>query len=498
MSSINSNYLILPQSYYQTSQIPSAPAFRRGVESSPLPAQATQPSQLSYPPDTVEISAANKIKKPKEKMSTGAKVGVTALGVLGSLAIGAVCFAKHQSGKLTKLYNEKMQLVNLAEKIDFKEAKTVEEGIKFAKDVLKIGEVDSNFTLDAINYANRGLVDVSNANKGKLFVPKKMHFVDAKDEYSACVIQTIDAPNFGELYINSRNFDNKNLDEWLKGSLGLNEKEVAETAKKTTDTNKKQFTYFVQPDNHTKDLLSRYRKDTNSLTVTEKRELKQTLINASEIRDAHVKRAPLTTLNIWKNDLTKAGIKVDVEEFKKLSTEKQAEQLNELLSQLHEKIGKNLGVPVPFVTARKTIYHEMGHLQDFAKNLKELDLKHWKFSWSEAWKEADKNVKEGHLFKNNHSAEIDHVDNRWGGLTYSGYKELFEKNPAKFKKRYPDLYEFLTNQEYQQTAGKVSEYAQTSIGEFIAETYAKMVRGDKIPNDVMKLYEKYNGPKLGG
>lgn len=52
-------------------------------------------------------------------------------------------------------------------------------------------------------------------------------------------------------------------------------------------------------------------------------------------------------------------------------------------------------------------------------------------------------------------------------------------------------------QEYQQAAGKVSEYAQTSIGEFIAETYAKMVRGDKITDDVMKLYEKYNGPKLG-
>ena len=146
----------------------------------------------------------------------------------------------------------------------------------------------------------------------------------------------------------------------------------------------------------------------------------------------------------------------------------------------------------------ETIYHEMGHLQDFAKNLKELDLKHWNFSLSEIWKEADKNVKEGHPFKRNNSTEIEHVDNRWGGLTYSGYKELFEKDPAKFKKRYPDLYEFLTNQEYQQSAGKVSDYAQTSIGEFIADTYAKMVRGDKIPDDVMKLYEKYNGPKLGG
>ena len=54
-----------------------------------------------------------------------------------------------------------------------------------------------------------------------------------------------------------------------------------------------------------------------------------------------------------------------------------------------------------------------------------------------------------------------------------------------------------TNQDYQQSAGKVSSYAQTSIGEFIAETYAKMVRGEKIPDDVMTLYNKYNGPKLG-
>ena len=119
----------------------------------------------------------------------------------------------------------------------------------------------------------------------------------------------------------------------------------------------------------------------------------------------------------------------------------------------------------------------MGHLQDYAKNLKELDLKQWKLA---------------------SNTDVEQVGNHWGRLGSNGYKELFEKNPTKFKKRYPDLYEFLTNQEYQQTAGKVSGYAQTGIGEFIAETYAKMVHGDKIPDDVMKLYEKYNGPKLGG
>ena len=64
MTSINSSYLILPQNYYQTSQTPCAPVFRGGVEPNPLPAQATQP--LSYPPDTVEISAKDKIQKQQK------------------------------------------------------------------------------------------------------------------------------------------------------------------------------------------------------------------------------------------------------------------------------------------------------------------------------------------------------------------------------------------------------------------------------------------------
>lgn len=129
----------------------------------------------------------------------------------------------------------------------------------------------------------------------------------------------------------------------------------------------------------------------------------------------------------------------------------------------------------------------MGHLQDFAKNLKELDIKQWKIP---SFKEAYNNVKKG----KKDDSSVMHVDNRWGGLTYKGYNDLFLKNPEKFKKRYPDLYEFLTNQESQQAAGRISAYAQTSIGEFIAEVYARMVRGDKIPDEVMKLYKKYNGP----
>ena len=468
-----------------------------GVTPSPLSAQATQP--LSYPPDTIELSAENKIKaqnqKKKQGMSTAAKAGVTALGVLGGLAIGVVCFAKHQSGKLTKLYNEKMQLQNLAEHIDFKEAKTVEEGIKFAKEVLKIGEVDSNFTLDAINFANRSITKVSNANKGKLFIPKKMHYVNKNEDCVAAVIQDIESKNFGELYINSHYFDNNFLDKSLKEMfkvLGITKKATSEATEKVAQETKNELRYNAKLDKHTIELVHKFKNDPNSLTITEKRDLRCTILEAYSKGIGKLERAPLSTLMAWKSQLEEAGIKVDVDAFKKLNTEKQAEKLKELLIQFQNKKG-SIGFSVPFIHADYMIYHEMGHLQDFAKNLKELDLKRWKLP---SFKDTYNDAKNGR--KHVSDAGVQQVDNRWGGLTYSGYEELFKKDPAKFKKRCPDLYEFLTNQEYQQTAGKVSAYAQTSIGEFIAETYARMVRGDKIPDDVMKLYEKYNGPKLGG
>lgn len=497
MSAINNYYSKFSQNYYQMPKVQTAPAFRANFTVSN---QQTQPD-LSNPTDTAEISGKNKNQKPKEKISSFQKVGITALGVIGGLAAVAVCFAKHQTNRLTKLYNEKMQLVNLAEKIDFKEAKTVEEGIKFAKDVLKISEVDSNFTLDAINYANRGFVDVSNANKGKLFIPKKMLYKDLKEDTLAHVIKNVESENFGEFAINKKFFDDKKINEIINKSLFYEDK--TQIFKFNSDCKIKTYLYNgipIIPSKDVEKLIEKYYKNPNELNINDKRLLCWSLNNGFDKLYAKFERYPLDTIKKHQQYFEKElNININIVDLAKKTTKEQEEILENWTNEIFKKKNSSkITVKMDLYSPTETIYHEMGHLQDFAKNLKELDLKHWKFSLSEIWKEADKNVKEGHPFKRNNSAEIEHVDNRWGGLTYSGYKELFEKDPAKFKKRYPDLYEFLTNQEYQQTAGKVSDYAQTSIGEFIADTYAKMVRGDKIPDDVMKLYEKYNGPKLGG
>ena len=60
---------------------------------------------------------------------------------------------------------------------------------------------------------------------------------------------------------------------------------------------------------------------------------------------------------------------------------------------------------------------------------------------------------------------------------------------------------FVNSQEKQQIASRVSIYATKSPVEFVAETYAELIKrtlhgGKKLPDDVMKLYAEYKGPVL--
>lgn len=56
--------------------------------------------------------------------------------------------------------------------------------------------------------------------------------------------------------------------------------------------------------------------------------------------------------------------------------------------------------------------------------------------------------------------------------------------------------EFVDSKSMQNTARKVSRYAQTSPLEFVAETYAGLIDGRTFDNDVMALYKKYGGPAV--
>jgi hypothetical protein len=451
------------------------------------------PSKLERNPQSDVVELQNKQQQiQKNKLSPFQKTGLLVAGSLGTIILGGIAIAKHQTNKLEKLYKENIVFKNLAEHIDFKEATTVEEGIKFAKEVLGIEKVDKDFTLEAINFANKGLIDVSNANKGSLFIPKQLRFMELEGETIAQVNRDVESNRFGELAINKKYFDNEFLTDYLDKFHKIRKYAPSTNNSGNIYTGRSILDGFVA--DWGKDftmLMNKYASNANNLSMNEKRQILLQSWNMSNLFDGLTYRAPFNTIKKLAKNLEDVGINVNIDEIAKLSTKEQVQKLKDLSLDYYNKTGKRIGIKFPNFVECHTIYHEMGHLQDFAKNLKNLDIKQWKLpSFKEIWK--DTKAKKGHV----DNTEIEHVANRWSGLTYGDMKNMFSTKPGKFKKKYPDLYEFLTNQESQQTAGKISSYAQTSIGEFIAETYAEIIAGKKIPEDVMKLYEKYNGPKL--
>ena len=454
------------------------------------------PKTKPYPNDSVELSGKQENKT--EKTSKLKKIVIGTGAVITAIFGTAILMARHQGNKIAKLYENKLIISNLPEKLEFKEAKTIEEGIKFAKEILGIKEVDKDFTLEAINTANRGLVDVSNANKGKLFIPTKLGFQAPKskdDDYLAYVVKDINSPNFGNMVINKNYFDEKVLDKEIKDFLYNKNGEKFFRLNKDTEsiaTVLKVGCVRPFPSSDLMKLAEGFYQDSSKLSIYDKQKLFYSLQYGTDSA-LGVLRSPLEHIRslAWaKRHLFNETI--NIEEVCKLSNEKQAEILKNMVQKLEDS-GSYWKFRYNIENPETTIYHEMGHLQDFARNLKELDVKQWYINFKQIWKDAWHKTKTGEDLSR---VGVEEVDNRWGTINKDYYEKLLKEKPEKFKKLYPDLYEFVTNQEIQQTAGKVSWYSQTGIGEFIAETYKDMMSKKKIPDDVMQLYRKYKGPEL--
>lgn len=452
--------------------------------------QKTEP----YPNDSVEFSIEKKKKMPFWEKT------VISVGTFCAAFVGVgLLILKHQGNRIKKLYDEKLILSNLKENIVFKKANTVEEGIKFAKEELGIKEVDKNFTLEAINTANKGLVDVSNAHKGKVFMPHALKFTSPTDKYDyiAAVQMNINNPEFGNMYINKYYFDEKFLDEEIKKRLYNNKGPIFEFDSDMVALCNPVWDKYVLA-NPSKDLavlIDSYYKDAKGLSIEQKRDLFYSLSYGKDAARRSF-RDPLGTFKIiektQKEFLEKNKITINYDELSKLKYSELKDKLNELLSEM-KKDGRYLIKNFEISSPIQTIYHEMGHLQDAAKNLKELDLKQWKFDWKGEWNSIRNKGKTGEV---TNRVDVNEIDNRWGSVWDDEMKKLYIEKPEKFKKYYPDLYEFLGNKDIQQTAGKISSYSQTGIGEFIAETYARMISGKNISEEVMNLYRKYKGPEL--
>jgi len=455
----------------------------------------TPPNFNELPQDTVQI-AGKETTAQKKKLSKGAKWAIGIGGTFAALVTAALLYSRHQYAKISKIYKEKLITKTFKEKLDFKEAKSIEEAIKYAKETLGIKEVDKDFSLEALNTVNKGVTDVVNKSIGQeVFLPTKYTYTnkalngEIEATYTAFTSKDINSKCFGQIGINKNYFDDSYLTKQLKELFHLDSKAAEKTTKEVAE--KSPYRFHCKADKQYHELVAKFKKDPNSLSIKEKRILlfankknRQWAI-ASQIGD-RVKVLEELEQQTGKN-------LYDKEVFKKLTFEEQLEKLKTILkdNELQYEISIHLS------DGTETIYHELGHLQDYAKNLKELDCAKWKpLDLKKIWHDAENKVQNG--VKATDRYGIDEIRNHWGGSEYKGYKELLKKDPKKFKKLYPDLYEHLTNQDIHKTAGKISAYAQTGIGEFIAETYAKMICGEKLPDDVITLYKKYNGPIIAG
>ncbi len=396
------------------------PVFR-GVQNQPQPVSVPQPNvNLQTPPDTMSFKATEHIqtKPKKEGLSTGTKwaigLGLTALAVGGYLLTRGRAKIK-PSTLTTEQIAEKLKITELPAHIDFKEAKTLDEAIKYSKDVLKISNVDDNFSLEALNWVNRGLTDVSNANKGRAKMPNGLELGSlSKNTPStgtslAGISVSLDE-SFGVLRVEKRLFEGGSLNELLKKDLFTHDGDkVYNIVNGSLTTRMCSNGNPIVPDDELFKLIDRYYKNPSKLNNKEKRQIYFGLAHPSRYETVRYKDKLLTELIHSPSD----GI--------------------------------------------MNIYHEQGHLQDMAKN------------YLEAFKQK-------------------------GGVTIRWNRR--DQLTQEFIEQTPILKQFFSEAE-QNTIGKVSNYAKDGIGEFIAETYAKLVKGIKLDDDVMALYKKYGGPALG-
>lgn len=357
-------------------------------------------------------------------------------GIIGGIGVGALIAFYIAKGKFT-------EAKKLAESIDFKPAQTIEEAIEFGKKHLGIRSYTGFEAKDieVINWVNEGLVNTSNKMKGKLRMPKDIVYTEDLGETTLAGVVTEKGEYEGWFGINKKIFDNvdKSITEVLDVLKEGNWIEIKNNCLSGCYRLKKQS---VQP------LAEQFEKyQAGSLSFNDKIDFWNSL---SVLRNttSSLKYSPF---NFIKQSLAipeikticeNKGLVTNLENIKAMTTDEQFNLLKEILT-------LNQGVRIQFDVNNKsafsTIYHEMGHIQDMTPRCLTTD----KYNYD-----------------------------------YSKYSD--------------ELKAWVDNQENMQIANRVSEYASHGPGEFIAETFARMIQGNKLPDEVLALYKKLKGPDVPG
>lgn len=387
------------------------------------------------PPEQKPDEFVNSNKKPNSNKNLLLGIGA-GLAAAGSIGTVIYLIMHGKVGKATQL----------AEHIDFKPAQTIEEAIQFGKDNLKIKKY-KGFTendLEVLNFINEGLTNVSNKLKGTIRLPKTIKYKDIKDSTLAQV-----GPFSKSFELNKNIFGN--MDKTIKDILKpIEESGLIKVS--ITENNKMKYSFLKAFDeNSIKPLIRQIAnyKCGNCKTLKEKVDLYNSLGVLLDTFNA-AKKSPFRIIKqlienpAVKEACQKSGISTDLEKIKTLSL---AEQ-NQIVAQIFAKTGikASLSFNIKDNSEFHAIYHELGHLQDVQPRC------------------------------------FDTTDNH--NFEYSKY-------PKELKK-------WVDNGADIQTANRVSEYASHGEGEFVAETFAKLMDGAKLPDDVIELYKRVKGPAIPG
>ncbi|MBQ7126593.1 hypothetical protein IJO12_05860 [bacterium] len=436
----------------------TAPNFRGET---PYPDTKTSGVSLSnpLPADTVSFKANEETVATKEKkgLSKGAKWGI-GIGTVALTGVGLFFALRKNLKNVTKIeefFDKNIKLSNLPEKIEYKEAKTVDEAIEFTKKTFGIKHIigkKQDITLDAMNYINEGLTNVANANKGKIFIPTFIDFDRKMSENTLAGIYLLpQCYHFGTLSINPSFFNKEKLAKNIIFDLKM--------------VSPRNFPVKYNTSPKYNELFNKAKSDINSLTTSELRYIFDVQQEFFQKGVSIEKSDTTAALKIFKTELENANIKFDIDEINKIKDKKlRFEKVSNILKEYQDKTGKTLTCNID-VSPHETLYHEIGHAMDLAKNYKTY-------------------IKEFTETRQDHFVSIFNSD----------MMKLFKENPEKFKLKYPKAFEFLTNQDVQSTANSLRFYSATGIGDFIADVYAKMIAGEKLSDDVLALYKKYNGP----
>lgn len=395
-----------------------------------------------YPQDSVEIDGKKKGFSNGQKLRIG--FGMAALPAKALSFRGKIGAA--QEG-----------VVKLAEHIDFVPAKTIQEAIEFAKTKLGVKNYDDSMSLDVMNWVNEGLTNINNVRKCKAKLFDTIRY-DCNSCYLCYVDNNIEEPKLGAILNISKKHTKK-----MGKDINLSIDFCIDNNILYRDENKKillkPFYNCGKISDHFIEKLNKFNDNPSSFSLIDRVELNEYFNSIWNKRVNFFESPYLNLKQILKNESIQETLLAhsklpDLKQIERLPALQQKNVLEDIINNYID-LDHGIHLDYPAVNTLEIIYHENGHLEHHLKIGKDKFLS---------------------------MGKLDECMYNLGKIS--------------------DItFDFILNDEKQQIAKSISNYASESPLEFVAEVYKKLINKvlggkEQIPDDVMKLYNEYGGPTI--